>query len=174
MSEKFCVDPEQAEKRDRLVSSMPDAPATDEECMALALELAKEAVTHDEVPVGALIVYKGKIIATANNRRERDRIATRHAELIAIEEACRLLGGWRIPDATLYVTLEPCCMCAGAIVNSRIDRVVYGACDTRFGAIGSLIDITSIGLNHTPTVQRGVMGEECKDVLTSYFKGKRK
>ena len=111
----------------------------DEKFMRRAIELAKEAATLDEVPVGALIVRDGKIIAEAYNTRQSDKCATHHAEILAIEQACRALGGWRLPECTLYVTMEPCCMCAGAAVNARIPRVVYGAADIRFGAMGSLI-----------------------------------
>lgn len=139
-----------------------------------ALELAKEAENLDEVPVGALIVRDGKIIAKAFNRRQTDKCATAHAELLAIEEACRNLGGWRLPGTTLYVTLEPCAMCAGAIVNARVERVVYGASDIRFGALGSLFNLAELPLNHKPEVVGGVMAEECKNILSEYFKRKRK
>ena len=115
--------------------------------MREAIALAKEAEARDEVPVGALIVHRGEVIARASNTRESTKCATHHAELLAIEEACRVLGGWRLPDCTLYVTMEPCVMCAGAIINARIDRVVYGTHDIRFGAFGSLIDI-QIGRAH--------------------------
>ena len=145
----------------------------DEEYMREALSLAKEAQTIDEVPVGALIVHNGRVIARAYNTRESTKCATHHAEILAIEEACRTLGGWRLPETTIYVTMEPCCMCAGAIVNARIPRVVYGAPDLRFGALGSKIDLTEIGLNHTPKVVGGVLGEEARDMLSSYFRAKR-
>ena len=142
--------------------------------MQMALELARAAAEDDEVPVGALIVKDGEVIARATNRREHSRIATHHAEVLAIEQACRTLGGWRIPNATLYVTMEPCAMCAGAIVNARIDRVVYGAPDLRFGALGSLLDLTAFPLNHIPAVTGGVLGEEARDILGAYFRAKRK
>ena len=147
---------------------------TDEKYMARALELAALAEDIDEVPIGALVVHKGEIIAEAYNTRESSKCATHHAEILAIEQACARLGGWRLPDCTLYVTMEPCCMCAGAIVNARIDRVVYGASDFRFGAMGSLFDVTAFPLNHRPSVDKGVLGEECSNVLTSYFRSKRK
>lgn len=146
----------------------------DEEYMRLALELAKDAAECDEVPVGAIAVRDGKIIATARNTREASKCATHHAEILAIEEACRTLGGWRLPGVTLYVTMEPCAMCAGAIINARIPRVVYGAPDLRFGAFGSLIDLAAVPLNHTPEVVGGVLGDEAADVLSAYFRGKRK
>ena len=146
----------------------------DEKYMMRAIELARLAEAIDEVPVGALIVHKGSIIAEAFNTRESTKCATHHAEIIAIEKACEELGGWRLPECTLYVTMEPCVMCAGAIVNSRIERVVFGAHDIRFGAFGSALDLTSVPLNHTPTVDGGVLGEECRNILSDYFKKKRK
>ncbi len=146
---------------------------TDERFMRLAIELAKQAESIDEVPVGALIVRDGEIIAEAYNTRESTKCATHHAEILAIERACAALGGWRLPDTTLYVTMEPCAMCAGAIVNARVTRVVYGAPDLRFGAFGSLIDLAKIPLNHTPEVTGGVLGDECVSILKGYFKKKR-
>ena len=145
----------------------------DELYMKEAVLLAKEAEQLDEVPVGAVIVRDGKIIAKAFNRRQTDKCATAHAELLASEEACRNLGGWRLPGTTLYVTLEPCAMCAGAIVNARVERVVYGASDIRFGALGSLFNLAELPLNHKPQVLSGVMAEECKNILSEYFKRKR-
>ena len=145
----------------------------DEFYMNEALSLANAARDDDEVPVGALIVHKGEIIARAHNTRERSKCATHHAEILAIEEACRTLGGWRLPECTLYVTMEPCVMCAGAIVNARIDRVVYGTPDLRFGAFGSCLDIRTAGLNHTPKVVGGVLLTETRRILTEYFKEKR-
>ena len=145
----------------------------DEKFMSIALDLAKKAEELDEVPVGAVAVKDGKIIATAHNTRETSKCATHHAEILAIEEACRALGGWRLPGVTLYVTMEPCCMCAGAIINARIPRVVYGAPDLRFGAFGSLIDLAQVPLNHKPKIDGGVLAEECRDMLAGYFKAKR-
>lgn len=139
-----------------------------------AIELAHQAEEIDEVPVGAIIVKDGEVIARAYNTRESTRCATHHAEILAIEEACRRLGGWRLIGATIYVTMEPCAMCAGAIVNARIPRVVFGAKDLRFGAFGSLLDLSSLPLNHTPQIVGGVLEEECRDILSSYFKRKRK
>ena len=147
---------------------------TDECFMRRAMELAREAESLDEVPVGALAVRDGKVIAEAYNTRESDKCATHHAEVLAIEAACRALGGWRLPGVTLYVTMEPCAMCAGAIINARVPRVVYGAPDLRFGAFGSLIDLAAVPLNHTPEVVGGVLGEECASMLTEYFRGKRR
>ena len=145
----------------------------DELYMARAIALAKRAEEIDEVPVGALIVRDGEIIAEAYNMRETNKCATHHAELLAIEEACRALGGWRLPGATLYVTMEPCCMCAGAIINARIPRVVYGTHDIRFGAFGSALDLVKIPLNHTPEVVGGVLEDETRTILTEYFRKKR-
>ena len=139
-----------------------------------ALTLAAEAAERDEVPVGALVVRDGKVIARASNTREASRCATHHAEILAIEEACRVLGGWRLPDTTLYVTMEPCAMCAGAIINARIPRVVYGAPDFRFGAFGSKINLAEAELNHKPLVEGGVLADEAAEMLSSYFRKKRK
>ena len=153
---------------------MEDNKTFDEEIMTEAIRLARAAEEIDEVPVGAVAVRDGKIIASAFNTRESTKCATHHAEILAIERACAALGGWRLPGVTLYVTMEPCAMCAGAIVNSRIERVVYGAKDFRFGAFGSAFDLNEVGLNHKPEVVGGVLGEECADILSSYFKRKRK
>ena len=142
--------------------------------MGEAMEEAKLAEAEDEVPIGAVIVRGGKIIARAHNTREGSKCATHHAEILAIEEACRTLGGWRLPETAIYVTLEPCAMCAGAIINARIPTVVYGAPDLRFGAFGSLIDLSEIPLNHKPEIKRFVRAEECKSLLSEYFKKKRK
>ena len=141
--------------------------------MREALALAREAAEADEVPVGALIVYEGRVIAAARNRRETDRLATHHAEICAIEEACRVRGGWRLPSCTLYVTLEPCPMCGGAIVNARIPRVVFGAYDRRAGVFGSAVDFNLLGFNHRPEVTGGVLEDEAASVLTEYFRRKR-
>ena len=145
----------------------------DEYFMREAIKLALEAEERDEVPVGAVAVREGKIIARASNTREESKCATHHAELLAIEECCRALGGWRLPGVTLYVTMEPCAMCAGAIINARVPRVVFGAPDLRFGAFGSLIDLSAVGLNHKPEIVGGILGEECAAMLSSYFKKKR-
>lgn len=145
----------------------------DERFMARALELAAEAREADEVPVGAVAVRDGEIIAEAHNTRETTKCATHHAEILAIEEACRRLGGWRLPGVTLYVTMEPCAMCAGAIINARIPRVVFGAPDLRFGAFGSLFDLSRVPLNHSPEVCGGILKDECVKMLSDYFSHKR-
>lgn len=148
--------------------------ALDEEYMREALALARAAAEEDEVPVGALIVHRGDVIAMASNRREADKCATHHAEILAIEAACRTLGGWRLPDCTLYVTLEPCPMCAGAILNARIGRVVFGAQDLRAGALGTVLNVNEVAYFHHAEVMGGVLGDECRELLSNYFKGKRK
>ena len=146
----------------------------DEKFMAEAIRQAKKAGAMDEVPVGAVIVRDGVIIARGYNRRETDRMPTSHAEIIAIEKAAKKLGGWRLLGCTLYVTMEPCVMCAGAVINSRIERVVYGAPDLRFGGMGSIYSIHEGRLNHTPEVIPGVLKEECAGLLSAYFKDKRR
>ena len=151
------------------IEFLPEDEAYIRECMSLA----SKAEAIDEVPVGALIVRDGVVIARAYNTRETSKCATHHAEILAIEEACRTLGGWRLPGATLYVSLEPCAMCAGAIINARIPRVVYGARDYRFGAFGSLVDLAKIPFNHIPEVVGGVLADECSAQISSYFKKKR-
>lgn len=138
--------------------------------MRLALEQAARAAELGEVPVGAVIVRDGQVIAQACNRRETDKNALAHAELLAIDEACRKLGGWRLFGATLFVTLEPCPMCTGAIINSRIDRVVYGARDAKAGSCGSVVDLTGFPYNHKPELVGGVLAEECAGILSSFFK----
>ena len=145
----------------------------DEYYIREAMRLAKCAEDIDEVPVGAVAVRDGKIIASAFNTRESSKCATHHAEILAIEEACRALGGWRLPGVTLYVTMEPCAMCAGAIINARIPRVVFGTRDIRFGAFGSKLDLAAIGLNHTPEIKGGVLEDENRDMLSAYFRRKR-
>ena len=155
-------------------STQPLVNDKDIEFMREAMRLAKVAESIDEVPVGAVAVKDGVIISEGYNTRESSKCATHHAEIIAIERACAALGGWRLPGVTLYVTMEPCAMCAGAIINARIPRVVYGAPDLRFGAFGSLINLADIPLNHTPEVIGGVLAEENVAMLQEYFKKKRK
>ncbi len=145
----------------------------DEKFMSAALEQARLAAECGEVPVGAVVVYRDEIIAAAHNTRETDRCATSHAELRAMEQACRVRGGWRLFDCELFVTLEPCAMCAGAAVNARVDRVVYGASDLRFGALGSAFDLMTVGLNHKYEVVPGVLGDECRALLQEFFRARR-
>lgn len=143
---------------------------TDREYMKLALEQARLAYELGEVPVGAVIVQNDKVIACGYNRREIDKNALSHAEHTAIDHACKALGGWRLPNCTLYVTLEPCLMCSGAIVHARIDRVVFGVRDEKSGAFGSVLNVNELPLNHKIEVTEGVMAEECKAILQEFFK----
>jgi tRNA(adenine34) deaminase len=142
--------------------------------MREALALAHDAAAAGDVPVGAVIVQNGTIIAKAANRTVRDQDATGHAELLAIREACSALGRWRLDDCTLYVTLEPCAMCAGGIVLARLQRVVFGAWDDKAGMAGSVGDLLRHPrLNHTPEVGAGVLAEECGEVLQEFFEVRR-
>ncbi len=145
----------------------------DELYMQEALALAQEAAAEGEVPVGCVIVCDGKIVGRGRNRREQDKTALAHAEIEAIKEACEALGGWRLWQCTLYVTLEPCPMCAGAIVNARIPRVVYGASDKKCGACGSVCNLFTMDFNHHPTVETGVLEQECAALLTEFFQNLR-
>ena len=142
----------------------------DYELMGEALKLAAEAAAEGEVPVGCVVVRRGEIVGRGRNRRERQRNALCHAEVEAINEACRTLGGWRLWECDLYVTLEPCPMCAGAIVNARIPRVVFGASDAKCGACGSVCDLFSMDFNHHPKVERGLREEEAVELLTDFFR----
>ena len=138
-----------------------------------ALALAKEAAAEGEVPVGCVIVRDGVIVGRGRNRRETKKTALGHAEIEAIAQACETLGGWRLWECTLYVTLEPCPMCAGAIINARIPRVVFGAGDDKCGACGSVCDLFSMDFNHHPQVQRGIREEESKALLQEFFQNLR-
>lgn len=141
--------------------------------MQKAIELAKEAAESDEVPVGAVVVKDGEIIGMSPNKRETNGDATAHAETEAIRQACIKLGRWRLSDCELYVTLEPCPMCAGAMLNAKIGRVVYGAKDPRGGALGSLIDLRSYPFYHKPETVSGVCEQECRELLRNFFQKKR-
>ena len=141
--------------------------------MDQALELAKEAAAEGEVPVGCVIVRGDEIVGRGRNRRETAKTALGHAEIEAIAEANRNLGGWRLWECTLYVTLEPCPMCAGAIVNARIPRVVYGASDSKCGACGSVCDLFNMDFNHHPTVEKGIREEEASALMTEFFQNLR-
>ena len=144
--------------------------AEDEAYMRLALEEARAAASLNETPIGAVLVWEGQAIAAAHNRRELDKNAVAHAELLAIQAACKKLGGWRLHKATLYVTLEPCPMCAGAIINARVKRVVYGASDPKAGCCGSVTDLFREPFNHHPEVRGGVLAEDCGALLTEFFR----
>ena len=147
----------------------------DEKYMKRAIELARQAADAGEVPVGAVVVddATGEIIAEGYNLRETEKRATAHAEILAIDRACEVRGGWRLSGCTMYVTLEPCPMCAGALVNSRIDRVVYGAADALAGCCGSVINFNSYPFNHSFKLTGGVCEAECKELLQNFFKKKR-
>ena len=137
--------------------------------MNMALDLAREAAEEGEVPVGAVVVRNGEVIGTGRNRRETNKNALAHAELEAIDQACRHLRGWQLVGCTLYVTLEPCPMCAGAIINSRIERIVQGAMNPKAGSCGSLINLFDIAYNHRPEIISGVCAEESSALLKSFF-----
>lgn len=146
----------------------------DETYINRAIDLALKAAEQGEVPVGAVLVQGDRIIAEAYNRREELADATAHAEMLVIREACSLLGGWRLSGCTLYVTLEPCPMCAGAMVQARIDRLVYGAADPKSGAAGTLLDLVRDSrLNHRLEVKSGVLEAECAKVLQDFFRKRR-
>jgi len=155
---------------------MTDGAATGEHerLMGLALEHARAAEQHGDVPIGALVARGGEPLAAAGNERELRRDPTAHAEILAIRAAAETLGGWRLSDTTLYVTLEPCAMCAGAIVLARIPAVVYGAPDPKAGAAGSVLDVLGeSALNHRPAVTAGVREVECAALLTDFFAARR-
>ncbi|BFJ84208.1 nucleoside deaminase [Ruthenibacterium sp. CLA-JM-H11] len=137
--------------------------------MRAALEQARIAADLGEVPVGAVIAKDGEIIARAHNTRETEKNATHHAELLAIDEACRKLGGWRLWQCELFVTLEPCPMCTGAIINSRLKRVVYGAKDEKAGCCGSVTNLFEMPFNHKPVLESGLLEEECAALLRAFF-----
>jgi tRNA(adenine34) deaminase len=146
----------------------------DEYFMRLAIREALRALEHDDIPVGAVVVRDGEVIGSGHNEREVRGDPTAHAEMIALREAARSLGSWRVLDAVLYVTLEPCAMCAGAIVLSRVPRVVIGTPDPKAGAAGSVLDVLADPrLNHRPEVQSGLLAEDCADLLRSFFASRR-
>lgn len=140
--------------------------------MSRALELAREAFDEGEVPVGAVVVKKttGEIVGEGRNMREKAKNALAHAEIMAIDEACRTLGGWRLPECAIYVTLEPCPMCCGAIINSRIDNVIFGAYDIKSGSAVSVQKMFELPYNYRPEVTGGVMEEECSAILSDFFR----
>jgi tRNA(adenine34) deaminase len=146
----------------------------DEYYMRLALREAERALDHDDVPIGAVAVHAGEVIAAARNERELRRDPTAHAEILALREAARRLDSWRLLDTVLYVTLEPCAMCAGAIVLARVPRVVYAAADPKAGAAGSVLDVLAEPrLNHRPAVARGLLAEEAAELLRAFFASRR-
>jgi tRNA(adenine34) deaminase len=146
----------------------------DEYFMRLALREAERAMEHDDVPIGAVLVHEGEVLAAGRNEREERQDPTAHAEVLALREAAEKLGSWRVLDSVLYVTLEPCAMCAGAIVLARVPRVVFGAWDPKAGAAGSVLDVLAQPrLNHRPDVSGGLLAEECGALLSSFFSGRR-
>lgn len=145
----------------------------DEAMMRLALALAEEAGAEGEVPVGCVITLGDRVVGRGRNRREVGKSALAHAEIEAIGEACRTLGGWRLWQCTLYVTLEPCPMCAGAIINARIPRVVYGASDPKAGCCASVVDLFALPFNHRPQVEAGLLEAECRALLQAFFQSLR-
>ena len=149
-------------------------PSSDETYMEEALALARQAGEHGDVPIGCVIAHGGEVIAAAANERELRADPTAHAEVLALREAGRALGSWRIGEAALYVTLEPCAMCAGAMVLGRVPRVVYGAVDPKAGAAGSVLDVLAEPrLNHRPEVAGGLLADEAADLLTAFFETRR-
>ncbi len=142
--------------------------------MRLALREASRASEHDDVPIGAVVVRDGEVIGLGHNERELRNDPTAHAELIALREAARRLGSWRVLESVLYVTLEPCAMCAGAIVLARVPRVVFGTRDPKGGAAGSVLDVLAVSeLNHRPLVEEGLLAKECADLLRAFFASRR-
>ena len=146
-----------------------------EKWMKEAIKQAKKAAQKDEVPIGCVIVKDDQIIARAYNKREMKQCSTAHAEILAIEKACKKLGSWRLEDCDLYVTLEPCPMCSGAIIQSRIRNVIFGAYDPKGGCMGSNMNINDVrGFNHYPDIEGGILQDECYRLLKEFFKAKRK
>ena len=146
----------------------------DERFMRLAIAEAERALAHDDVPIGAVVVHDGAVIGAGHNERELRQDPTAHAEAIALRAAAAALGSWRVLDSTLYVTLEPCAMCAGAIVLARVPRVVYGTTDPKAGAAGTVLDVLAEPrLNHRPEVAAGLLAGECADLLTGFFGSRR-
>jgi tRNA(adenine34) deaminase len=147
---------------------------SDEHFMRLALREADRALSHDDVPIGAVVVFGDEVIGAGHNERELRQDPTAHAEILALREASRRLGTWRLLGSTLFVTLEPCAMCAGAIVLARVARVVFGAPDPKAGAAGSVLDVLAEPrLNHRPPVEAGMLEDECAEVLRTFFRARR-
>jgi tRNA(adenine34) deaminase len=154
--------------------SVRDFTPDDKELMRLALAEARRAAEHDDVPIGAVVARDGEVLAAAGNERELRQDPTAHAEILALRAASSTLGGWRIPDSVIYVTLEPCAMCAGAVVLARVPRVVYGAPDPKAGAAGSVLDVLGEPrLNHRPLVEPGLLEVEAAELLRAFFAARR-
>ena len=150
--------------------SIPSYQQRDAHWMHQALLEAKKAAALGEIPVGAVIVRDEQVIARAHNRRELDQDAMAHAEVLCIQQACRVLNSWRLSGCTLYVTLEPCPMCTGALINARMRRVVFGAYDAKAGSCGSVVDLFALPYNHKPILEGGYMEQECASLLTDFFR----
>ncbi len=151
-------------------TSESDMKTTDEKYMSEALRLARKAYANDDVPIGCVIVYEDRIIARGYNRRNKDRTTLAHAEIMAIKKASKVIGDWRLEDCTMYVTLEPCQMCAGAIIQARIPKVVIGCMNPKAGCAGSVLNLLQMdGFNHKAEVERGVLEEECSELLKRFF-----
>lgn len=146
-----------------------------EKFMYRALSQARRAYLRDEIPVGAVVVKDGKVLARGYNSRQRSKIATHHAEVLAIDRACRKLGDWRLTDCDIYVTLEPCAMCVGACLNARIRKIYFGAFENKAGCCGSVVDIPeTVHINHTVQAEGGILQEKCSQIIKDYFENKRK
>ncbi len=146
----------------------------DDAAMALALDEARAAIAHGDVPIGAVVVVDGAVVARRHNERELAADPTAHAEVLALQDAARAAESWRLEDATVYVTIEPCAMCAGALLNARVARVVFGAADLKAGACGSLYNLgADPRLNHEFAVRAGVRADECADLVTTFFSARR-
>ena len=158
---------------DRLPEHITDEAARREFFMRQAIECAKMSLQSGDVPVGCVVVRHNEIIAAAFNEREKGRCATSHAETLAIERACRALGGWRLVACELFVTLEPCPMCAGAIANARVPKVFIGAPDPKGGALGGMFDLFETRINHKPEVYKGILEDDCSKLLSDFFRTKR-
>ena len=156
------------------MTSQPRFFPRDEWFMRLALREAERALEHDDVPIGAVVVHEGEVIGAGRNERELRRDPTAHAEILALREAAAHLGSWRVLESVIYITLEPCAMCAGAIVLARVPRVVYGTVDPKAGAAGSVLDVLAEPrLNHRPEVAGGLLADECAELLRAFFRSRR-
>ena len=162
---------------DWIADRLPEGITSEEERRAFfmgeALKAAKKSLEAGDVPVGCVIVRHNEIISAAFNEREKGKCATAHAEVTAIERACRALGGWRLVACEMFVTLEPCPMCAGAVASARVPKLYIGAPDEKGGAVGGMFDLFATSVNHKPEIHRGILGDECAAVLKAFFKGKR-
>ena len=161
-------------KKDQWLREQEEKRPIHEKYMKDAIRQAKKAAALGEVPIGCVIVHDGQVIGRGYNRRNTDKSTLAHAEITAIKRASKKLGDWRLEDCTLYVTLEPCPMCAGAIINSRIERVVFGASDPKAGSFGSLVDLSKVAYNHSPQLTGGILAEECAALLREFFRALRR